>query len=260
MNVLGRRFTIPVVGPWVVGGVLLLLSAVASDGKVGIDEQLGKNLPGGVAFADEQGNPVKLQALFGKPTILALVYYECPGICTPLLNNLVDTLDRTDLVPGRDYQVITISFDPKDTPATATKKRANYLKQFNKPFPPDAWRFLTGTQAAIDQVTDAVGFRYATAGKDFNHPGVLTMLSPDGHVMRYLYGVSFLPFDLKMAVIEAAKGQPMPAINRALAFCYTYDLDGRRYVFSTLKVTGVVTLSMIACFGSFLYLTTRKKK
>ena len=259
VNVLGCRFTIPLFVRWLACGILLS-STVALADKVGIDEQLGKNLPGQVVFADEQGNPVKLQALFGKPTILALVYYECPGICTPLLNNLVDTLYRTDLVPGHDYQVITISFDPRDTPATATKKRANYLKQFHKPFPPGAWRFLTGTQAAIDQVTDAVGFRYATAGKDFNHPGVLIMLSPDGRVMRYLYGVSFMPFDLKMAVIEAARGQPMPAINRALAFCYTYDPDGRRYVFSTLKVTGVVTLAMIACFGSFLYLTTRKKK
>jgi len=259
VNVLGRSFTIPLFVRWLACGILLS-STVALGDKVGIDEQLGKNLPGQVAFADEQGNPVTLQALFGKPTILALVYYECPGICTPLLNNLTETLDRLDLTPGADYQVVTISFDPKDTPTIAAKKRANYFKQFHKPFPPEAWRFLTGDQAAIDAITDAVGFRYKKVGNDFNHPGVIIVLSPDGRVMRYLAGVQFMPFDIKMAVIEASKGKPMPTVNRVLAFCFSYDPDGRRYVFSTLKVAGVVTLTMIACFGGFLYLTTRKPK
>ena len=259
MNVLGCRFTIPSFVRWLVCGVLLS-STTAFGGKVGIDEQLGKNLPGAVSFNDEQGNPVTLQALFGKPTILALVYYECPGICTPLLNNLADTLDRSDLVPGKDYQVITISFDPKDTPATAAKKQANYLKQFHKPIAPAAWRFLTGTQAAIDQITAAVGFRYTTAGKDFNHPGVLTILSPEGRVMRYLYGVSFMPFDFKMAVIEASQRRPMPSINRALSFCYSYDPEGRRYVFATLKVAGSVMVFLAGLFVIWLVISTRRHR
>ena len=259
VNGSNRKFTIPSVASWLVCGVLLL-PTLTFGGTVGIDEHLGKNLPGAVSFSDEQGNPVPLQSLLGKPTILALVYYECPGICTPLLNNLVDTLDRSDLVPGTDYQVITISFDSNDTPATAAKKRANYLKQFHKPFPPEAWRFLTGTQTAIDQVTDAVGFRYTTAGKDFNHPGVLTILSPDGRVMRYLYGVSFMPFDIKMAVLEAAKGQPMPAINRALSFCYSYDPEGRRYVFATLKVAGSGMLFLLGLFVAWLVISTRRHR
>lgn len=257
MNVLGRKFTISSVGSLFICGVLLLAN-VTRGGTVGIDEQLGKNLPGAVSFNDEQGNPVTFQSLLGKPTILALVYYECPGICTPLLNNLADTLDRTDLVPGTDYQVITISFDPKDTPATAAKKRANYLKQFHKPFPPEAWRFLTGTQAAIDQITAAVGFRYVATGKDFNHPGVLTILSPEGRVMRYLYGVSFMPFDFKMAAIEASQGRPMPSINRALAFCYSYDPEGRRYVFATLKVAGSVMVLVVGLFAIWLVISSRR--
>ena len=257
MNILGRKFTIPLFVPWLLCGILFS-STVTVGGTVGIDEQLGKNLPDAVSFNDEQGNPVILQALLGKPTILALVYYECPGICTPLLNNLADTLDRSDLLPGTDYQVITISFDPKDTPATAAKKRANYLKQFHKPFPPAAWRFLTGTQTAIDQVTGAVGFRYTMAGKDFNHPGVLTILSPAGRVMRYLYGVSFMPFDIKMAVIEASQGRPMPSINRALAFCYSYDPEGRRYVFATLKVVGSVMVSTLGLFVLWLVISSRR--
>ena len=198
--------------------------------------------------------------MLGKPTILALVYYECPGICTPLLNNLVDTLDRSELVLGKDYQVITISFDPKDTPALAAKKKANYLKQFHQPIPPEAFRFLTGDQAAIDKITEVVGFRYMATGKDFNHPGVLTILSADGKVMRYLYGVNFMPFDIKMAVIEAARGQPMPSINRALAFCYSYDPQGRKYVFSTLKVSGSVMVFTLGLFVIWLVISSRRHR
>ena len=218
MNTLGRRFAIPSLSIWLACGVLQLASA--APGSVGIEEHLSRKIPGEVSFIDEAGQAVSLQSLLGKPTILALVYYECPGICTPLLNNLVDTLDRSDLTAGKDYQVLTISFDPKDTPTLAAKKKANYLKQSHRSIPPDAFRFLTGDQAAIDKITEAVGFHYTVTGKDFNHPGVLTILSPDGKVMRYLYGVNFMPFDIKMAVIEASQSQPMPSINRALAFCY----------------------------------------
>jgi protein SCO1/2 len=231
-----------------------------SGDRVGVDEKLGAPAPGALTFRDETGQPVTLQSLFGKTTILTLVYYNCPGICTPLLNGLQDTLDRVDLAPGTDYQVITISFDVNDTPSLAAKKRDNYVKLFHQPYPPTAWRFLTGEQAAIDQITDAVGFRYKKEGKDFNHPGVLIVLSPDGRAMRYLEGISFMPFDVKLAVIEATKGKPMPTVNRVLAFCYSYDPQGRRYVFATLKVAGIGTLAVVGCFAGFLYLTTRKQK
>lgn len=241
---------------WVLGASV---GAQTGD-RVGVDEKLGAAVPGTLTFRDESGQPVTLQSLYGKTTILTLVYYSCPGICTPLLNGLQDTLDRVDLAPGKDYQVVTISFDVNDTPALATKKRQTYLDLFSKPYPPSAWRFLTGDQAAIAAVTDAVGFRYKKEGKDFNHPGVLIVLSPDGKVMRYLEGITFMPFDVKLAVIEATKGKPMPTVNRVLAFCYSYDPQGRRYVFATLKVAGIGTLAVVGCFAGFLYLTTRKRK
>ena len=241
---------------WLLGGAAYF--AAGAQGTVGIDEHLTQKIPGAVSFVDEDGHPVTLQSLLGKPTILALVYYECPGICTPLLNNLVDTLDRSELTAGKDYQVLTISFDPKDTPTLAAKKKANYLKQSHRSIPPDAFRFLTGDQAAIDKITEAVGFHYTVTGKDFNHPGVLTILSPDGRVMRYLYGVNFMPFDIKMAVIEASKGQPMPSLNRALAFCYSYDPQGRTYVFSTLKVAGSVMVLTLGLFVVWLLISSRR--
>jgi protein SCO1 len=227
---------------------------------VGVDEHLGQSVPMEITFKDEDGKTVTLKSLMGKTTILTLVYYECPGICTPLLNNLADTLDRVDLEPGKDFQVVTISFDERDTPVMAAKKKANYLKQLHRPFPPEAWRFLTGDTNSIAAITEAVGFRYMRVGKDFNHPGVLTVLGGDGKVMRYLQGISFLPFDIKMAVIEAGKGRPMPTINRLLAFCYSYDPDGRKYVFSTLKVAGSVTLATLALFGSWLVISTRRDR
>lgn len=239
---------------------LVIPSAFGVPGGVGVDEKLGSSVPTELVFNDEDGKPVTLRSLLGKTTLLTLVYYDCPGICTPLLNNLTSTLNRLDMTQGQDYQVITISFDPKDTPPLAAKKRENYIKQRTSPCPPEAWRFLTGDQAAIDKITDAVGFRYKKVGEDFNHPGVVMVLSPDGRMMRYLHGIQFLPFDIKMGVIEASKGKPMPAVSRMLAFCFTYDPDGRRYVFSTLKVAGVATLAVLACFGSFLYLTTRKRE
>jgi protein SCO1/2 len=228
---------------------------------VGVEEKLGQQVPTQLTFNDESGQPVTLQALFGKTTILVLVYYECPGICTPLLNNLADTLNRVDLTSGKDFQIITISFDPTDTPVLAAKKRDNYHKLLTRPIAPEAWRFLTTADTnTIAAITEAVGFRYQKTGRDFNHPGVLTMLSTDGKVMRYLHGVQFMPFDIKMAVIEAGKGKPMPAIQRALAFCFTYDPEGRKYVFSTLKVAGVATLGVLACFGVFLYFTSRRRQ
>ena len=225
---------------------------------IGIDEKLGQRVPVDLTFKAEDGQPVALQSLLGKPTLLTLVYYECPGICTPLLNNLTDTLDRLDLRPGVDYQVITISFDPRDTPALAEKKRSNYLKQFHKEFPALAWRFLTGDQPAIDRITEAVGFRYQRSGKDFNHPGVVMVLSADGKMMRYLPGIRFMPFDIKMAVIEASQGRPMPTINRVLALCFSYDPEGRKYVFSTLRVTGSVTLVMLGLFVAWLVISSRR--
>ena len=256
MNSFGRKFAILLPMFWLLGGAAYF--AAGAQGTVGIDEHLTQKIPGAVSFVDEDGHPVTLQSLLGKPTILALVYYECPGICTPLLNNLVDTLDRSELTAGKDYQVLTISFDPKDTPTLAAKKKANYLKQSHRSIPPDAFRFLTGDQAAIDKITEAVGFHYTVTGKDFNHPGVLTILSPDGRVMRYLYGVNFMPFDIKMAVIEASKGQPMPSLNRALAFCYSYDPQGRTYVFSTLKVAGSVMVLTLGLFVVWLLISSRR--
>jgi len=228
--------------------------------EVGIDEQLGEQVPLNLTFFDEDVKTVPLKDLLDRPTILALVYFECPGICTPLLNGLTEVLGKLDLKPGVDYQVLTISFDPTETPKMAKGKRQSYVKQLKKPFPESAWHFMTGTQKNIDRITDAVGFRYKRQGEqDFLHAAVLTILSPDGLVARYLYGTSFLPFELQMALAEAAAGRTGKAANRVLLYCFSYDPVGHKYLLSVTRITGLVTLLFAGSFGLWLFLTGRKK-
>ncbi len=231
-----------------------------TDTDVGVDEHLGEMMPLVLTFLDEEGRPVTLAEVIDKPTIFTLVYYRCPSICTPLLNGLVDVLERTDLVPGEDYRIVTISFDETETPDLAARKKMNFLKAFHEPFPPDAWRFLTGDKESIDRVADVVGFRFKRTGKDFVHPGVLTILSPEGKVVRYLYGITFLPFDLKMALTEAAAGKTGPTINRVLLYCFSYDPDGQRYVFNILKVAGTLIMVFAAIFAAWLLISTRRAR
>jgi len=228
---------------------------------VGIDEKLSAQVPLDLVFNDEDGKPVPLRALITKPTLLTLVYFECPGICSPLLNGLTTTIDRTDLEPGKDYQILTISFNEDDGFPLAAKKKANYLKQLHRPFPASAWRFMTGEKKQIDALTDAVGFRFQRTGDQFQHAGVITVLTPEGKVCRYLYGISFLPFDIKMSAIEASKGKTMPSVaNRVLAFCYSYDPEGRKYVFNILKVAGIAVFTMIGLFAAWLVIKSRRTK
>lgn len=228
--------------------------------EVGVDEHLGAYLPLDLTFLDEEGRSIALREVVDRPTILTLVYYRCPGICSPLLTGLVDTLDRLDLEPGADYEVLTISFDPTETPDLAKRKRVNHLAAFHKPFPAEAWTWMTGDSASVAAITEAVGFRYQRAGKDFTHPGVLTILAPDGKIARYLYGITFLPFDVKLALVEAAEGRTGPSINRLLYYCFSYDPDGKRYAFNIIKVAGIVILFFAAALALFLVLTGRRAR
>jgi len=227
---------------------------------VGVDEHLGRMLPLDLTFLDEDGLPVRLGDLIDRPTILTLVYFRCPSICTPLLSGLVDVVERGGLVRDRDFRIVTISFDETETPDLAARKKMNFLKAFHEPFPAESWRFLTGDKAAIDQIADAIGFRFQRLGKEFNHPGVITILTPEGKIARYLHGITFLPFDLKMALNEAAQGKSGPTINRVLYYCYSYDPDGQRYVFNILKVAGTGIMIFAAIFVVWLIVSTRRSR
>ncbi|MFH1143712.1 MAG: SCO family protein [Candidatus Eisenbacteria bacterium] len=237
-----------------------IAAAQEADPEVGVAEHLGERLPLDLRFLDPEGRSIPLAELIDRPTVLTLVYYRCPGICSPLLSGLVDVLEKMELEPGRDYQVLTISFDPTETPDLAGRKRANHLAAFHEPFPDSAWHWMTGDSLSIARLTDAVGFRYKRVGKDFTHPGLLTILSPDGRIARYLYGITFLPFDLKLALIEASQGRVGPSINRVLLYCFSYDPDGRRYAFDILKVSGTLIMFFAVAFAVYLVISTRRAR
>lgn len=235
--------------------------AQLNEDAVEFQEHLGEFVPGDIVLRDEQGQPVDLATFVDKPTILMMVYFECPGICTPLMNEVADILGKSRLDPTRDpYQLLAVSFEPKDTPEMARLKRANYLKLVGRPLPESTWRFFTGDQEAIDRLAGAVGFRYKRAGQEYTHPGGLVILAPDRKITRYLFGTEFLPFDFQMGVYEASRGTVMPTTARLLRMCFSYDPEGRTYVFNLTRVVAFVMVTTIIIFGLFLYFTTRRTR
>ncbi len=226
---------------------------------LGIDMQLGHTVPLDATFNDEHGNRVSLRQLVHKPTILALVYLHCKNVCSILLENLAITLNNLPAEPGKDYLALAISFDENEKPALALKNKELYLKMIQRPFPETAWRFLTGGREDIQKLTQAVGFHFKRVGEDFEHPVILIILSPEGKIVRYMYGINILPMDLKMALVEAREGRIGPAISKVLRFCFSYDPKGKKLVFNALRVTGGVTLLFAFTFILFLAFKGRKR-
>ncbi len=226
---------------------------------VGIEEKLGQFIPLDLTFRDENGNFVSLKQFIHTPIVLTPVFYRCPNVCSFLLFNLTGVINKMGSEPGKEYQVLTFSFDETEKPDLAREKKKMYLKMIERPFPEEAWRFLTGDQEAIHKLTDAIGFRFKKQGDDFSHPVTLIVLSSDGKITRYIYGTEFLPFDLKMALLEASEGRVGPTLSKVLRFCFSYDPQGRRYVFNTLKVTGIVTLLLALLLILFLTFKGKKK-
>jgi len=227
--------------------------------EIGIEENLGKYIPLDTEFVDETGKKASLKDFIGgKPFILSLVYYECPSICTPLLTDLTEILDEIALEPDSDFRVITISFDSEETFGLAKSKKANYFAMMKRKIPQTSWRFLTGEEQNIKKITDTVGFRYKKVEDEWVHAGAILAVSPEGKIARYLFGITFLPFDVKLALVEAAEGKTGPTINKFLLYCYNYDPQGRKYVFNILTVVGTVSLVVGISFLVFLITTTKK--
>ena len=227
--------------------------------KVGIQEKLGQTMPLDQELYDETGRLVTLKSLVNKPTIFTFVYFRCPGICTPLLNELTKVVDKTDLVLGKDYQIITISFDHRETPDIAAGKKDNYMQLLKKPEDPNGWRFLTGDSLAIQRVTDGAGFYFMHSGNDFVHAGALIIVSPEGTITRYINGIQYLPFDVKMAVYEASTGKVGPTVAKILTFCFSYDPKGHTYTLNFMRIALVVTLGCVGVFVMVFIVRPRKK-
>lgn len=230
------------------------------DNQLGIYEHLDEYISNDLVFRDEFYNEINLKNAIDKPTVLCLVYYECPGICSPLLNGLADAMDKTDVELGKDYQVFTISFSHTEKPPLALKKKKTYTKLVSQGDTENSWKFFTGDSLTIHKLLNEVGFKVKKEGKEYIHPGSLIMLSPDGKITRYLYGSTyFLPFDLKMAIVEAAKGKSGPTINKVLNYCFTYDPEGKKYVFNITKVSGSIIILIAAALLFGLIISNRKK-
>ena len=228
---------------------------------IALDEKLGAVIPADISLRDENGKPVNLKDFIDRPTIIAPVYLHCSHECPLLLTGLASTLGKLELVqPGRDYRVITLSFDEREDPAIAREKKPNYITAIRKPFPENEWKFLTGDNANIRKFTDAVGFTFQRDGEDFSHPIALIVLAPGGKVVRYLEGVTFLPFQVTMAITEAAQGKVGTPTGRVLSYCFSYDPLKKSYAFNILKVVGTVMIVTVVSFFIFLMVTSKKKR
>jgi protein SCO1/2 len=232
----------------------------ADDGKIGIYEHLDEYIPEDITLYGPDSTPVNLKSLINKPTVISFVYYNCPGLCSPLLDGIAEVIDRSDMVLGKDYQVITISFNPTDGPSLGKKKKANYTKQIKKPVDTAHWIWLTGDSVNIAKATSTFGFRYLRENKDFVHAAAIMVTSPKAKITRYLHGTYFLPFDLKMAITEASEGRSSPTVSKVLKFCFSYDAEGKKYVFNITKVTGFIVLGGALIFFLILIFKPKKRK
>jgi protein SCO1 len=240
--------------------VIARAQAYSDSTEVGVDEHLGLIIPPDLKFQNEAGNTVRLGNIITKPTILTLVYFDCPGLCSPLLDGVSDVVERMGMELGKDYQIVTVSFNYNDTPEKAVEKKKTFLKRHSRSHSKD-WIYLTGDSSNIYSLVNAVGFRFKRAGNDFIHPACITILSPSGKITRYLYGTTFLPFDVKLAIIEAQKGISRPTINRVLEYCFTYDPEGRKYTLAVTKVSATIIIFFaLVLFLTLVIRTGRKRK
>lgn len=235
-------------------------TTAAQEKRVALDMRLGEKIPLELVFTDSSGTQVQLAELIDRPTLIVPVFYNCRTVCNVLLGGLSSTLPKMRLTPGKDYQVITFSFDPAETSAMAAHSKRTFITATRTDFPTEAWSFLTGEQEAILQLTNSAGYYFFKENDDFVHPTAAFIVAADGTIVRYLIGQSIPPITLTMAMLEASEGRIGTPISKALEFCFTYDPENRRYVFNLMRVSGTIVLLTLGSFFLFLILSGRKKK
>ncbi|MGI8811437.1 MAG: SCO family protein [Pyrinomonadaceae bacterium] len=225
---------------------------------IGIDQRLGQQLPLDAEFKDENGQPVKLGQFFnnGRPVVLALVYYECPMLCNQVLNGLMGSMKGISLDPGKDFDVLAVSFDARenDKADLAKNKKASYIERYGRPGTENGWHFLTGNQASIDAITSAAGFKYKwdDRSNQFAHASAIMIVTPEGKMSKYMYGIDYAPRDLKFGLMESAESKVGTRADQLLLYCYHYDPATGKYGFAILAVIrffAVLTLLGMATMG-----------
>ncbi len=229
---------------------------------VKLDEQLGEIINLDTWFSDENSRRIKLESLFDKPVVLLPVFFKCTDVCDFLQADLANALNIVDPVPGKDFNVITLSFSDDENATHAKTSKMNYNNLIKRDFPLENWYYLTGDIENIRKVTDSLGYYFIKKEKDFYiHPSALIVLAKDGKIIRYLYGPDFLPFDLGMALSEAERGEPGISIKRGmLAFCFDYDPANKTYVFKLFRITGTAILISLIGFIIFLIYPSKRNK
>jgi len=223
--------------------------------QLGFLEREGSVLPMETEFRDARGERVTLANLTKggtRPLVLNMQYYNCPNLCGQILIDQAETFGKVSRTAGTDYQLVTVSIAPEETPELAAQIKKRTLSMLDAEFPPEGWSFLTGTKANIDKIAEAVGFHYRRSGEKYEHPLGLVFISPRGKITRYVHGLDYLPAVVNLSIMEASDGTVQPAVAKVIRLCFSYEPDGSSIAFRTKRVTGVVTVTFAGVFGFFL--------
>jgi len=257
--------------------ILLLVSTVSAQGltagstpsalaRIGIEQKLDSQLPLDLEFRDESGKTVKLGQYFGeKPVVLSLVYYECPMLCTLVLNGMVRTFRTLEFEAGKEYDVVTVSIDPKETPELAKAKKQQYLESYGRAGAASGWHFLTGSENSIQQLADSVGFRYTYDEKtgEFGHASAIMVATPGGRLAKYFYGVEYPPRDLRLGLVEASADKIGSPVDQILLYCLHYDPMTGKYgvvIKNVLRLTGFATVALLGTFIGVMLFKERLRR
>ena len=230
---------------------------------IGLDQKLNTQVPLDLMFRDEQGKPVRLGEFFGtRPVILTLAYFECPMLCTQVLNGVASAIGVLNFSVGREFDIVTVSFDPSDTPEKARAKKAAYIERYKRDGAAQGWHFLTGNQREISALTRAVGFRYAFNAEvaQFAHPSGIMVVTPDGRLSHYFYGIEYGPRDLRLALIDAADRRIGSPADQLLLACFHYDPKSGRYSLAIMRLVRAAGLATIGGIGAMILLLRRRER
>lgn len=250
-------------GQGMTSGILSPSPSVRPPGlkNVGIQQNLNQGIPADLAFTDDLGRSVHLGDYFGKrPLILNLVYYNCPMLCGEVLSGLEHSLSMMQFDVGKQFDVITVSFDPSETPEIAAKKKSEFLRRYKRAGSEQGWHFLVGKQDAIDALTKAAGFQYQydAKTKQFAHATAILVLTPEGRIAQYYYGVEYPPKDLRLGLVEAGKGKIGNIVDQLLLYCYHYDPEQGKYSATILRVLRLAGVATMLCIGTLIFVMIRR--
>jgi protein SCO1/2 len=231
--------------------------------EIGFDQHIGDPVPLDTTLRDESGKAVRLGDYFGtRPVVMVFAYYDCPMLCTQVISGLTSALRTISLEPGRDFEIVTVSFDPRDTPRAAAEKKAIFVERYKREGAEGAWHFLSGEQPSIERLTKAAGFRYVwdAQTRQFAHPTGVIVLTPDGRLAKYLFGIEYGPRDLRFAIVEASNGRVGTAVDALLLYCYHYDPMTGRYGLVVMRMMRIAGAATVLALGAFIFVMVRRER